>query len=289
MHIIMLTSIFETLSRIMGQPGNSMSKPSSILIHAIQLMDCFSKDEPYLGVREAARVTGLPTSTTGRTLTALKDVGLLMQDVETRKYALAGKVLAWAEVYSATVDVRRVAQPFIYDIQRLTGETVSLYILEGTDRVCVERLESEQNIRMVARVGRYLPLHAGSAGKLFLAYLSEEKREEVLANEPRKVFTPFTITDPDELRKQCRRILEQGFALSHGEWTVDASGVAAPIFNQRGQMISALTVSGPTQRFTEDKIEQVTKTCIRTANQISRLMGFNPSKNKQGVQPGRRN
>jgi len=264
-----------------------MSNPSSTLSHAIQLMDCFSKDKPYLGVREVARMTGLSTSTTGRTLSSLKGVGLLMQDTETRKYTLAGKVLAWAEVYSATLDVRRVAQPFIYDIQRLTGETVSLYILEGTERVCVERLESEENVRVVARVGRYIPLHAGSAGKLFLAYLPEEKREDLLANEPRKVFTPFTITDPDELRTQCERILEQGFALSHGEWTVDASGVAAPIFNQRGQMIAALTISGPTQRFTEEKIEQVTKTCIRTANQISRLLGFNPSQTKQGVQPGR--
>ncbi len=200
---------------------------------------------------------------------------------------MAGKVLAWAEVYSATVDVRRVARPFIYDIQRLTGETVSLYILEGAERVCVERLESEQNVRVVARVGRYIPLHAGSAGKLFLAYLPEEKREELLANEPREVFTPFTIVDPDELRAQCRLILKQGFALSNGEWTVDASGVAAPIFNQRWQMISALTISGPTQRFTEDKIEQVTKTCIRTANQISRLLGFNPSQNKQGIQTRR--
>jgi len=142
-------------------------------------------------------------------------------------------------------------------------------------------------VRVVARVGRYLPLHAGSAGKLFLAYLPEEKREEVLANEPRHPFTPMTITDPDELRAQCRQILEQGYALSHGEWTVDASGVAAPIFNSRGQMIAALTVSGPTQRFTEEKIDQVTKTCVRTANQISRSLGFNPSQNKQGVQPGR--
>jgi len=114
-----------------------MSKPSSTISHAIQLMDCFSKDEPYLGVREAARMTGLPTSTAGRTMASLKEAGLLVQDMETRQYALAGKVLAWAEVYSATLDVRRVAQPFIYDIQRLTGETISLYTLEGAERVCV--------------------------------------------------------------------------------------------------------------------------------------------------------
>ncbi len=264
-----------------------MAKPSSTLANAIQLMDCFSKDEPYLGVREAARLTGISSSTTGRVLASLKELGLLVQDMETRQYALAGKVLAWAEVYTATVDVRRVALPFIYDLQRFTGETISLYILEGMERVCVERLESEQNVRMVARVGRYLPLHAGSAGKLFLAYMSEEQRELVFENEKRKVFTPMTITDPDKLREECAMILQRGYALSHGEWTADASGVAAPIFNQRGQMVAALTISGPTQRFTPDKVDKFSNNCIRTGLQISRLLGYNPQQNRKGVQPGR--
>jgi len=264
-----------------------MAKPSSTLANAIQLMDCFSKDEPYLGVREAARLTGISSSTTGRVLASLKELGLLVQDMETRQYALAGKVLAWAEVYTATLDVRRVALPFIYDLQRFTGETISLYILEGMERVCVERLESEQNVRMVARVGRYLPLHAGSAGKLFLAYMSEEQRELVFENEERKVFTPMTITDPDKLREECAMILQRGYALSHGEWTADASGVAAPIFNQRGQMVAALTISGPTQRFTPDKVDKFSNNCIRTGLQISRLLGYNPQQNRKGVQPGR--
>ena len=264
-----------------------MTSSPSTLRHAIQLMDCFTKEEPYLGVREAARLTGIPTSTTGRIMASMKDLGLLVQDMDSRQYTLAGKVLAWAEVYSATVDVRRVAQPFIYDLQRLTGETISLYILEGAERVCVERLESEQNVRVVARVGRYLPLHAGSAGKLFLAYLPEDRREEVLATEPREAFTPMTLTDVDALRAQCREIQRQGFAISHGEWTIDASGVAAPIFNQRSQMVAALTVSGPTQRFYPEKLDKFTNACIRTALQISRLMGYNPSQNKHGVQLGR--
>ena len=264
-----------------------MSKPSSTLSRAIQLMDCFTKEDPYLGVREAARMTGFTSSTTGRIMVSLRDLGLLVQDTETRQYTLAGKVLAWAEVYSATVDVRRVAQPFIFDLQRLTGETISLYILEGAERVCVERLESEQNVRVVARVGRYLPLHAGSAGKLFLAYLPEEKREEILANETREPFTPYTLTDLAQLREQIQIIRQQGYAISHGEGTIDASGVAAPIFNQRGQIIAALTVSGPTQRFIPETLDKFTKASTRTALQISRLLGYNPSQRRSGIQPGR--
>lgn len=271
----------------MGRLGK-MSQTPSTLERTIQILDSFSKDEPYLGVREIARLTEISTSTTGRLMNALKDLGLLVQDPETQKYALAGKVLAWAEIYSATLDVRKIALPFIYDLQRLTGETISLYALEGSNRVCVERLESEQNVRVVARVGRYLPLHAGSAGKLFLAYIPDEQREQILEGKEQKALTPYTITDVDELRSQTEKIRRQGYAISHGEWTVDASGVAAPIFNQRGRIVAALTVSGPTQRFFPENLDRFTSACTRTASQISRLLGYNPSPQKNGIQFGRR-
>lgn len=264
-----------------------MSKPSSTLERAIQLLDCFSLDRPYLGVREAARISGLSSSTTGRILTSLKDLNLLIQDPETHKYALAGKVLAWAEVYGATLDVRKLAQPFIFDLQRLTGETVSLYVQEGVNRVCVERVESNQNVRVVARVGRYIPLYAGSAGKLFLAYLADEEREAFLDAATLEPLTPYTITSAEVLREQAVIIKNQGFAISHREWTIDASGVAAPIFNQRGQVISALTVSGPTQRFSQENLERFTAACKRTASQISRLLGHNPGQQKIGFQQRR--
>ena len=264
-----------------------MEKTPSTLRRAVEILDCFTQDEPYLGVREVARMTENSSSTTGRIMASLKEIGLLVQDHETKQYTLSGKVLAWAEVYSATVDVRKVALPSIYDLQRKTGETISLYILEGSERVCVERLESDKNVRVVARVGRYLPLHAGSAGKLFLAYLPEEKREEILANEEREPFTPYTLTNPEDLREQIKSIRQQGYATSHGEWTIDASGVAAPIFNSRGQMIAALTVSGPTQRFYSENMNQFTVFATRTAMQISRLLGYNPAQHRTGVQPGR--
>ncbi|NSW54310.1 MAG: IclR family transcriptional regulator [Anaerolineae bacterium] len=264
-----------------------MDETSKTLTRAVQLLDCFTREQPHLGVREAARLAGFSSSTAGRLLASLRQLGLLVQDPETRQYSLAGKVLAWAEVYSASVDVRSLALPYIYDLQRTTGETISLYIMEGAERVCVERLESEQNVRVVARVGRHLPLHAGSAGKLFLAYLPDTERDQILAESELEVFTPYTLTDPDELRRQAALIRGQGFAVSHGEWTIDASGVAAPIFNQRGQMVAALTISGPSQRFQEQQVERYIKSATRTASHISRLLGFSTVQRKPGIQAGR--
>jgi IclR family transcriptional regulator, KDG regulon repressor len=245
-----------------------------VVNNVVALLDCFSTQQPELGVREAARLLKLSSSTTGRLLVAMKEAGLLTQNQQTRSYRLGGKVLAWAGVYSATFDLREQALPAIQELHRTTQETISLYVMEGDERMCVERMESPQNVRIVARVGRRLPLYAGSAGKLFLAFLPEARREEILRNTIFKPLTPYTITDPQVLRLELVKIRQAGYALSSGEWEAEAGGVAAPIFDQKGAIAAALTISGPVQRFTAAVIEQYIQLVTRAAAQISYDMGY---------------
>jgi IclR family transcriptional regulator, KDG regulon repressor len=252
-----------------------------VVNNVIALLDCFSIQQPELGVREAARLLKLSSSTTGRLLVAMKEAGLLTQNQQTRSYRLGGKVLAWAGVYSATFDLRELALPAIQELHHTTQETLSLYVMEGDERMCVERIESLHNVRIVARVGRRLPLYAGSAGKLFLAFLPEERREEILRNTDFKPLTPFTITDPQFLRSELVKIRQAGYAFSSGEWEAEAAGVAAPIFAQDGGIVAALTISGPVQRFTPQVVEQYIHLVTQAAAQISHQMGY--------TSPSRRN
>jgi IclR family transcriptional regulator, KDG regulon repressor len=247
---------------------------STALQRAVALLDCFTQEQPELGVREIARKAGISSSTAGRLLGSLKELGIVSQNTATSAYSLGGKVLAWAGVYSATLDVRNLALPLMHELHHTTQETISLYILEGNDRVCVERLESPQNVRIVARVGRRLPLYAGSAGKVFLAFLSDERRQAILSTTVLEPFTANTFVDRAELERELKKIYVNGYAVSNGEWVSDASGVAAPIFDQRGEIVAALTISGPTQRFNKDKVEKYIIEVTRVAGQISEELGF---------------
>lgn len=250
------------------------TEKSQTLNKAISLLDCFSIDQPELGVREAARMVNLSSSTTGRLLATMKELGILNQNPISHLYSLGGKVLAWAGVYSATLDVRNQALPALEELHHTTRETISLYVLEGNDRVCVERIESPRTVRIVARIGRRLPLYAGSAGKVFLAFLPAVRRDEILSSTTLTPLTPKTIIDPAALREELEKIKKQGYAISFGEWLLDASGVAAPIFGQNGEVIAALTISGPTQRFTDEIVTEYSKEVTRVAAQISRYMGY---------------
>jgi IclR family transcriptional regulator, KDG regulon repressor len=259
----------------MGQFEKNIQKADTgVLAHICEILDCFSQEHVELGVREIARLSGISTSTTGRLLLALKERGILQQNPEMKTYSLGIRLLNWSGVYLASLDIRAISMPIMTELLRLTQETISLYILDGTDRVCVERLESPQSVRIVARLGLRLPLYAGSAGKVILAFLPEEKRENIITSVPLQPFTRHTIADSQVLREELEKIRKRGFAYSHGEWIQDASGVAAPIYGPDRIVIGALTISGPSQRFTRDVIEKYGREAVPAASEISRLLGF---------------
>ena len=246
---------------------------NTLLMHAFTLLDCFSLEQPELGVREAARLTGLSTSTSGRLMASLKEMGLLKQNPTTRAYSLGTKVLEWAGVVSATLDIRTKALPYMSELHRNTHETISLYVPEGSDRLCVERLESIYHVRIVSWVGRRLPLHAGSAGKAMLAFMPEDQREALINTMELKPFTEKTITDRTVLRAVLAETRRQGYAISHGEWVLEASGVAAAILNSRAEVVAALCISGPSQRFSEDRLPLFIEEVTRAASQVSKDIG----------------
>lgn len=263
-----------TLSNIMGQ--NSEINPQAergVLAHVCVILDCFTPEKAELGVREIARLADMPPSTTGRLLQSMRERGILRQNEETKAYSLGIQLLNWTGVYLAALDIRAIAMPIMAELQASTLETISLYVLDGTDRVCVERLESPQRVRIVARLGLRLPLYAGSAGKVILAYLSTERMEQILATVPLLPFTRHTITDNARLREELEVIRACGYAFSHGEWIEDASGVAAPIFGHDNQVVGALTISGPSQRFDKEVIERYGQQLIPAGREISRVMG----------------
>jgi IclR family transcriptional regulator, KDG regulon repressor len=247
---------------------------SSVLKHAIAILDCFSAVAPDLGVRDVARRADLTSSTAGRLMAEMKELGILQQNSATRTYAIGSKVLAWAAVYNSSLSLRTNALPLMEELRRITGETITLYLVDGKERLCVERMESFQNVRMVSRLGQRLPLYAGSGGKAILAFLPPGRAEEIILSSDLKPYTPYTMVDRDQLRNELETIRQQGFAASFGEWLAEAAGVAAPILGGGGEVLGALTISGPNTRFSAEKVNEYAGSVKRAAREISQSMGY---------------
>jgi IclR family KDG regulon transcriptional repressor len=246
---------------------------SRTVLRAISIVDCFSLERPELGVREVARRLNLASSTAGRLLATLQKAGVLMRSPRMRTYMLGPRVLGWAGIYTGVLDVRAAAGPILDRLRQATGETAILYVLDGDERVCVERLEGPQNIRAVVRLGERLPIYAGAGGKVLLAFLPPETRRATLARLVLARFTDQTIRNRVRLERELTTISRQGYATSVAERFAGASAVAAPVFGADGAVIAAVNVSGPSDRFSGTRQARCIRLVTRAALEISRAMG----------------
>jgi IclR family transcriptional regulator, KDG regulon repressor len=244
------------------------------LHRAIAILDCFRDIQPQLGVREIARQLELHPSTVGRILVTLTSLGILNQDKETHRYRMGSKVLKWSSVYTRNIDIRTEARPYLEDLHRVTQETVHLDIPDGVSRICIDRIESPHRLRWVAHIGERMPYYASASGKVMLAFMPLQQQKSIVKSTTMERLTPHTTTDPKVLFQELEAIKKRGYAISEGERVEGVSCVAAPIFEPTGKLIGGITISGPINRFSEQKIKEYAKLLLRATRELSISMGY---------------
>jgi IclR family transcriptional regulator, KDG regulon repressor len=147
-------------------------------------------------------------------------------------------------------------------------------VLDGREVVYVERRESPQTLRLFGRVGHRNDAHCTSTGKLLLAYLSDDELDSVLRGWRLERKTPYTITDPRALRSALVEVRKQGWAENVNESELGAASIAAPIRNDRGTVIAALSIVGPVQRLGSDSLRRFARPAVEAALAVSRRLGY---------------
>jgi len=247
---------------------------------AITILKTLGEEEMELGVSELARRSGLQKSTVHRLLQTLQREGLVEQNPETGKYRLGLEILRLAgTVLRELEDLQQVARPFLRALAEECGETVNLTILAGDGVINVDRIPSPHRVRNIGWIGRKMPLHCVSAGKVFLAYMPEEEVERFL-NSKLPQLTKYTITDPAKLREELQRVRELGYGVGLEELEEGLNAVAAPIRDYRGKVVAAISVSGPSFRLTREKIPEVAELTKRAADEVSRHLGYVPEQER---------
>ena len=247
------------------------------LDRAIAILNAFTRERNELGVSEIAQLTRLNTSTTHRLLGSLAANGLVQQVSGSRRYALGPHILRLAYIASGHVNVQEAALPVMRRLRDASDETVGLHLLRADNRrVVVDQVESHKPLRRTyTELGQPIPLHQGAPGKVLLAFLSPEAREAVLAG-PLEAATAVTPTDAQILGQELVLIRERGYALSFGERVTDIHTVAAPVANHTGEVIAALSITGPTVRMPRDRLEELAQLAIAAGQELSRQLGYVP-------------
>jgi DNA-binding IclR family transcriptional regulator len=226
-----------------------------------------------LGVTELGRLLDVHKATASRLVTTLAQRGLLERDRVSEKYRLGFGLIRLAGAAMAGLDLVRTAHPILDDLAERTRETVNLGVLSGDAVVYVDQISGTRAIVSVSWVGRRTPLHCTSNGKVLLANLPAAERDRLLER-PLERLTPTTIVDVDALLAQLGEVRLRGYAQTLEELEEGLNAVAAPVRQADGEVIAALSVSGPAFRMRPLDLPRIARLTVEAANAVSRRLGF---------------
>lgn len=251
---------------------------------AADVLALFARAEsPTLGVTEIANALALSKAAVHRILASLRSRDLVDFDAQSRRYRLGSMALSLGLAYLSRVDVRYFAQAELAELSKVTGETATLSVRNGFQRIYIDQVRPQREIVMSVQIGVPYPLHAGSSSKAFLAFMPDEEVDRYLSG-PLEKLTNKTITSAASLRRELARIRTRGYATSVGERQVGAASVAAPIFDHEGRVAAVVSVCGPAERF-EAEVNDVVPELLAATSRVSARMGYSPP--ASGTKPRR--
>jgi len=226
------------------------------------------------GVTEFSKILEVNKSSAYRLLRTLEERGFVEQEPATGKYKLGMKMAQFSMKALDSMELRDIALPFLKKLTDATKESSSLCILSNNQGIVIEKQNSEEKISANLYVGIAEPLHCTALGKVLLGSLPEREQKKMLGAAPLIAYTPKTITNIDQLLIEYRRIAENGFAIDDEEYSLGMRCLAAPVYNQKKEVIAAMGLSGPITRIRTEILEEYSTLVKETANALSFQLGY---------------
>jgi len=241
---------------------------------ALSIVDALAKARGELALNEIASRLSLAKSTVHGLVSTLRDFGYIEQSAFTGKYRLGVRFFEIGQIVAQAWEVRTVAAPYINQLLEELSETVHLVVLDKQEVLYIDKRESSRSLRIASQVGMRLPAHCTGVGKVLMAHLSPEERRDLIDKKGLPRFTRNTLTDVEVLEEELARVRTQGFAIDNEEIMDSLRCVAAPIRDQSGRVISAISLSGPLSRMKGERFEKAIKRVRETAEEISACLGY---------------
>lgn len=223
---------------------------------------------------EIANELELPKSTVHRLLGVLERRGWVEKSSQNGKYRLGLRLFELGSRAVAHLNFRDLAHPYLEQLVGETGETSHLCVLDRGEVVYLEKVESPRTVRIPSSVGRRNPAYCTSVGKVLLAFLPEQKQEEILHSISFRKYTANTITSLEKLRKELARVRQRGYAVDNEEIEEGLKCIGAPVLDYSGRVVASLSIAGPAFRVTPKEIPALAESVQRVAGELSAELGY---------------
>lgn len=245
-----------------------------VLTRTAEILNCFTVTEPEHSLTDLANKTGIHKSTVYRILDTLEGLNWVRREEKSGLYRLGVGIFELGSRAICGLDFYNVSRPYMEELVNLTGQSVHLVVCDNGEALYLNKIEKPGAfITQPSSVGFRLPLHCTAVGKVLMAFMSEKEVDEIIQKKGLPRFTKNTIVDKDELYRVLSEIRRNGYALDDEEVQEGLRCVAAPIKGYTGDVVAAISISGLTSYFKDEKLPELSKVVISTAGKISGELG----------------
>jgi DNA-binding IclR family transcriptional regulator len=238
---------------------------------AISVLELLAQGEA--GITEIAGELGVHKSTVSRLVSVLESRGLVEQLGERGKYAIGFGVVRLAGAATGRMDLTKLGQPVCQSLADSFGETVNIAVHDAGVAINITQARGSAAVSAVNWIGQRTPLHATSSGKVLLAHLPVEERKR-LVSLPLDPYTENTVVDAERLLAELEVVAEQGYAACYEELELGLHAVAVPVRGHRGEVVAAMSASGPSYRLSRERVEQIVPAMVSAAEDLSAQLGY---------------
>lgn len=262
-----------------GRPRGNGGKPQAASVQALdralRLLEVLAGADG-MTLTALAHASGLAASTVHRLLATLSTHGFVEIEEQDQTWTIGVEAFRVGQAFHRRFKVATMGRPVMRELMEATGETANIGILESGDVVFISQVESHEPIRAFFRAGERRHAHASGIGKALLAEMSRERVERLVRDRGLPRFTDATITDTARLFDDLATIRRRGWSVDDEERSRGMRCIAAPIFDENGEAIAGLSISGPTQRLEPERIAGLGPVVRRAADEITRAIGGHP-------------
>lgn len=251
--------------------GNQDSSGLKTVEKAMRILQAFTHARPELSIGELSRELDIHKSIVSRLVNSLCRGQLLEQDPVTRKVRVGVGAFRLGSIFASRQNIVQKVTPFLGTLVARIGQSVHAMVLDGALGLVVATVESPSALRVIMRVGEHRYLHATAGGKLFLAFSPPWLLETIIVDPGLLKLTPTTITDVDVLRKELDAVRKSHISWNNGESHTGAGGVAAPVLDEGGNIVAAISAVYPLNVPSESEKNEIAEQTLLISERISAL------------------
>jgi len=244
------------------------------ILRACGMLKRLSGDRGAFKLSELAGLLHLDRSTAYRILLSLEKCGMVERNDKTGEYSLGLGAFEIGSAYLRRVDLVEAAKPIMADLAQRVQETVHLAVLSETEILYLDKVDSPRSVGVISKLGQRGPVYCTALGKVLLANLPPQDRVRILGQIRFQAFTSRTLTSQKKLARELSQVRKQGYALDCREIEEDVECIAAPVRDHLGNVVAALSVSGPQKKISVPLQERVVSEVRKAASGISSRLGY---------------